>query len=122
MATAVVLRGCSRCGGDLFDDPMERGQRTCIQCGRSVNRSGLPALVPAPLHQPEVTLRSLQTQAAYNSIAYLHFALGWVVDSIVSALSCSERTAYRAIQHSGVERRAQVQRAVARSEERRHHG
>jgi hypothetical protein len=34
----VLLKGCRRCGGDLFSDREDREHRTlaCLQCGLSV--------------------------------------------------------------------------------------
>jgi len=44
----LILKGCPRCGGDLFPEMTEAGEPTflCLQCGRTVH-NGRGRLFPS---------------------------------------------------------------------------
>ena len=55
----IVLKGCRRCGGDLFPGGDDHDGRTlaCLQCGLSIrlvpaSRSFMPARVPGTPPRP----------------------------------------------------------------------
>jgi len=56
-------RACPECGGDLYDDPYNRGWTTCMSCARSYERKNIGARRPANIDNGNVTVNPLSPTA-----------------------------------------------------------
>ena len=61
--SAILVRSCARCGGDLYRDVLEdireqEQEYVCLQCGRRTTRSVASGRTIMPSHDRRVVRRS----------------------------------------------------------------